>query len=217
LEERIKEIRKKYGIRIIGPNCLGVIIPGIGLNASFLKVIPKPEKLDLYHKAGHLALRYLDWAVDNCIGFSMFASLGSMIDIDFGDLVDYLGSIPKPEASCSIWKGGNAKKFMSASRGFARNKPIIIVKPGRFSESAKAALSHTGSMAGDDQVYEAAFKRAGVVRVKEVADLFNAAAVLDSKNLPKGNRLAIITNAGGPGVLCHRYIDGIGRKTFRAI
>ncbi|PWB52597.1 MAG: acetyl-CoA synthetase [Candidatus Methanoperedenaceae archaeon] len=213
LEEKIKEIRKKYGIRIIGPNCLGVIIPGIGLNASFLKVNPEAGKIGFISQSGALGTAILDWAVDNCIGFSMFASLGSMIDIDFGDLVDYLGANPETRSIMLYMEGvGNAKKFMSASRGFARNKPIIIVKPGRFSESAKAALSHTGSMAGDDQVYEAAFKRAGVVRVKEVADLFNAAAVLDSKNLPKGNRLAIITNAGGPGVLATDTLMELGGK-----
>lgn len=213
LEERIKEIRKKYGIRIIGPNCLGVIIPGIGLNASFLKVNPEAGKIGFISQSGALGTAILDWAVDNCIGFSMFASLGSMIDIDFGDLVDYLGANPETRSIMLYMEGvGNAKKFMSASRGFARNKPIIIVKPGRFSESAKAALSHTGSMAGDDQVYEAAFKRAGVVRVKEVADLFNAAAVLDSKNLPRGYRLAIITNAGGPGVLATDTLMELGGK-----
>lgn len=213
LEERIKEIRKRYGLRIIGPNCLGVIIPAIGLNASFLKVNPQAGKIGFISQSGALGTAILDWAVDNCIGFSMFASLGSMIDIDFGDLVDYLGSNPETRSIMLYMEGvGNAKKFMSASRGFARNKPIIIVKPGRFSESAKAALSHTGSMAGDDQVYEAAFKRAGVIRVKEVADLFNAAEVLVSKNLPKGNHLAIITNAGGPGVLATDTLLELGGK-----
>ncbi len=213
LEERIKEIRKKYGIRIIGPNCLGVIIPAIGLNASFLKANPEPGNIAFISQSGALGTAILDWAVDNCIGFSMFASLGSMIDIDFGDLVDHLGTNPETRSIMLYMEGvGNAKKFMSASRGFARNKPIIIVKPGRFTESAKAALSHTGSMAGDDQVYEAAFKRAGVIRVKEVADLFNAAEVLVSKNLPKGNHLAIITNAGGPGVLATDTLLELGGK-----
>ena len=213
LEERIKEIRKKYGLRIIGPNCLGVIIPAIGLNASFLKANPEPGNIAFISQSGALGTAILDWAVNNCVGFSMFASLGSMIDIDFGDLVDHLGTNPETRSIMLYMEGvGNAKKFMSASRGFARNKPIIIVKPGRFTESAKAALSHTGSMAGDDQVYEAAFKRAGVIRVKEVADLFNAAEVLVSKNLPEGNHLAIITNAGGPGVLATDTLLELGGK-----
>ncbi|MCX9085812.1 MAG: GNAT family N-acetyltransferase [Candidatus Methanoperedens sp.] len=213
LEEKIKHIRKKYGLRIIGPNCLGVIIPAIGLNASFLRANPEPGKIAFISQSGALGTAILDWAVDNYIGFSMFASLGSMIDVDFGDLVDHLGSNPETRSIMLYMEGvGNAKKFMSASRGFARNKPIIIVKPGRYTESAKAALSHTGSMAGDDQVYEAAFKRAGVIRVKEVADLFNAAEVLDSKNLPKGNHLAIITNAGGPGVLATDSLMELGGK-----
>jgi acetyltransferase len=127
----------------------------------------------------------------------MFASLGAMAGIDFGDLIDFLGDDQNTKSIMLYMESiGNAKKFMSAARGFARNKPIIIVKPGRFTESARAALSHTCVMVGDDRVYDAAFKRAGVVRVKEVADLFTAAEVLDSRRLPKGPRLAIVTNAG---------------------
>lgn len=202
LEEQIIEIRKKYGMRIIGPNCLGIIRPNIGLNASFLKANPEPGKIAFISQSGALGSAILDWAINAHIGFSMFASLGSMIDVDFGDLIDFLGDDSDTRSIMLYMESvGNAKKFMSAARGFARNKPVIVVKPGRFTESARAASSHTGAMAGDDQVYNAAFKRAGVVRVKEIADLFNAAAVLDSKSLPKGPRLAIVTNAGGPGVI----------------
>ncbi len=126
----------------------------------------------------------------------------SMIDIDFGDLIDFLGDDYRTRSIMLYMEGvGNAKKFMSSARGFARSKPIIVVKPGRFTESARAALSHTGSMAGDDEVYDAAFKRVGVIRVREFSDLFNTAEVLDSKYLPRGRRLAIITNAGGFGVM----------------
>lgn len=211
LESRIREIRQKYGMRIIGPNCLGIIRPVKGLNASFLGIMPEEGKIAFISQSGALGSAVLDWAVNAHIGFSMFASLGSMLDVDFGDLIDFLGDDPFTKSIMIYMEGvGNARKFMSAARGFARNKPIIIIKPGRFHESARAASSHTGSMAGDDHVYEAAFKRAGVIRVKEVADLFNAAEVLDSKGLPKGPRLAIITNAGGPGVIATDTLMELG-------
>ncbi|MFZ2412352.1 MAG: bifunctional acetate--CoA ligase family protein/GNAT family N-acetyltransferase, partial [Candidatus Methanoperedens sp.] len=158
-----------------------------------------------------LGTAILDWAITAHIKFSMFASLGSMIDVDFGDLIDFLGEDPNTRSIMIYMESvGNAKKFMSATKGFARNKPVIIVKTGRFAQSAKAAMSHTGAMAGDDRVYDAAFKRAGAVRVKEVADLFNAAEVLDSKHLPKGPKLAIVTNAGGPGVMATDALIELG-------
>lgn len=213
LEKQIVEIRKKYGMRVIGPNCMGVIRPNISLNASFLKVSPEPGNIAFISQSGALGSAMLDWAINTHIGFSMFASLGSMIDVDFGDLIDFLGEDPNTRSIMIYMENvGNAKKFMSAARGFARNKPIIVVKSGRFAESSKATLSHTGAMASDDRVYEAAFKRVGVVRVKEVADLFNAAAVLDSRHLPKGPRLAIVTNAGGPGVMATDTLIESGGK-----
>ena len=213
LEAQIRDLREKYGMRIMGPNCLGMIRPGIGLNASFLQCSPKKGEIAFISQSGALGSAVLDWAVDTHVGFSMFASLGSMLDIDFGDLIDFLGEDPHTRSIMIYMEGvGNAKKFMSAARGFARNKPIIIIKPGRFNESAKAALSHTGSMAGDDVVYDAAFKRAGVVRVKEIGDLFNSAEVLDSKRLPKGPGLVIITNAGGPAVMATDTLIELGGK-----
>jgi len=211
LEDQIREIRKKYGMRIIGPNCVGIIRPNVDLNASFLKARPERGNIAFISQSGALGSAILDWAVNARIGFSMFASLGSMIDVDFGDLIDFLGDDPDTRSIMIYMEGvGNAKKFMSAARGFARTKPIIIVKPGRYAESAKAALSHTGAMASDDEVYDAAFKRAGVVRVKEVSDLFNSATVLDSKNLPHGRRLGIVTNAGGPGVMATDELIELG-------
>ncbi|MCX5816739.1 MAG: bifunctional acetate--CoA ligase family protein/GNAT family N-acetyltransferase [Proteobacteria bacterium] len=211
LEAQIMEIRNRYGMRIIGPNCIGVIRPNIGLNTSFLRANPEAGKIAFISQSGALGSAIFDWAIDAHIGFSMFASLGSMIDVDFGDLIDYLGDDYQTRSIILYMEGvGNAKKFMSAARGFARSKPIIIVKPGRFTESARAAHSHTGAMAGDDDVYSAAFKRVGVIRVKEFADLFNAAEVLDSKYLPKGPRLAIITNAGGFGVMATDTLISMG-------
>jgi len=211
LEEQIIEIRKKYGMRIIGPNCIGVIRPNIGLNTSFLKANPEGGKIAFISQSGALGSAIFDWAINAHIGFSMFASVGSMVDVDFGDLIDFLGSDSHTRSIILYMEGvGNAKKFMSASRGFSRSKPIIIVKPGRFTESAKAAHSHTGAMAGDDQVYDAAFKRVGAIRVKEFSDLFNAAEVLDSKYIPKGRKLAIVTNAGGFGVMATDTLIDMG-------
>jgi acetyltransferase len=211
LENRISEIRNVHGMRIVGPNCLGIIRPTIGLNASFLNIHPEAGNIAFISQSGALGTAILDWAITAHIGFSMFASLGSMLDVDFGDLIDFLGDDPYTRSILIYMEGvGNARKFMSAARGFARNKPIIILKPGRFTESAKAALSHTGSMAGDDQVYDAAFKRAGVVRIDGTGDLFNTAEVLDSRHLPKGRRLAIVTNAGGVGVMATDAVIGLG-------
>jgi acetyltransferase len=216
LEDQIRQIRKKYGMRIIGPNCVGIIRPNIDLNASFLKARPERGNIAFISQSGALGSAILDWAVNAHIGFSMFASLGSMIDVDFGDLIDFLGDDPDTRSIMIYMEDvGNAKKFMSAARGFARTKPIIIVKPGRYAESAKAAFSHTGAMASDDEVYDAAFKRAGVVRVKEVGDLFNSATVLDSKHLPRGRRLGIVTNAGGPGVMATDELIELGGQLAR--
>ncbi len=211
LEREIDRIRKKYGMRIMGPNCLGFVRPALGINATFLRGNPPPGNIAFISQSGALGSAILDWAVSAEIGFSLFASLGSMVDIDFGDMIDFLGDDPATRSILIYMEGvGNARKFMSAARAFASRKPIIILKPGRFAESARAAHSHTGAMAGDDAVYEAAFKRAGVVRVGEIAELFNAAEVLDSKRLPAGPRLAIVTCAGGPGVMATDALMSLG-------
>lgn len=202
LEEKTLQAAKTYGIRVIGPNCLGIIRPANNLNASFLDKMPKSGNIAFLSQSGALGSAILDWAISENIGFSNFVSVGSMIDVDFGDLIDYFGTDAKTKSILMYVEGiTEARKFMSAARHFARTKPIIVVKSGKFSESAKAAASHTGSLSGEDNIYDAAFKRAGVVRVDDIADLFNAAEVLGTQPLPKGPRLAIITNAGGPGVM----------------
>jgi len=202
LERQIKKTLRDYPMRVVGPNCLGIIRPSVGLNASFLSVEPAAGDIALISQSGALGTGMLDWAVSAHVGFSLFASVGSMVDVDFADLVDFLGEDSHTRSILIYMETiGNARRFMSAARSFARNKPIIILKPGRYSESAKAALSHTGAMAGDDEVYEAAFRRVGVLRVHEVADLFHAAEVLDSRRLPVGPGVAIVTNAGGLGVM----------------
>jgi acetyltransferase len=213
LEQKILEKARKYGIRIIGPNCIGVMRPKISLNATFVNKVPKAGKVAFLSQSGALGSAILDWAISENIGFSNFVSVGSMIDVDFGDLIDYFGSDPQTRSILMYAEGiTEARKFMSAARHFARTKPIIVVKSGKFSESAKAAASHTGSLSGEDAIYDAAFKRAGVVRVDEIADLFNSAEVLGTQPLPKGPNLAIITNAGGPGVMATDALIAKGGK-----
>ncbi len=202
LEEKILALKKKYNLRIIGPNCLGVIRPSIQFNSTFATKMPKSGNISFLSQSGALGTSILDWAIHEGIGFSNFVSVGSMIDVDFGDLIDYFGMDPETKSILMYIEGlTDARKFMSAARHFARTKPIIILKAGKYSESAEAAASHTGSLTGEDMIYNAAFKRAGIVRVEEIGELFNCAAVLGMQPLPKGSNLAIITNAGGPGVM----------------
>ncbi len=202
LETKILEVRDKYNLNIIGPNCLGVIKPSSNLNATFLSRMPKAGNVAFISQSGALGAAIVDWAVDKSIGFSAFISVGSMLDVDFGDLIEYLGSDPETRSILLYIEGiTDAKKFMSAARHFARVKPIIVIKAGKFAESARAVQSHTGSLAGEDIVYDAALKRAGVIRVDEISELFNCAEALAKQPLPKGDRLAIITNAGGPAIM----------------
>ncbi|MEM1993236.1 MAG: acetate--CoA ligase family protein [Candidatus Caldarchaeum sp.] len=192
---------------------MGFIRPYISLNASFFNKTPEPGQIAFISQSGALGSSILDWAVTRHIGFSMFASLGSMLDIDFGDLIDFLGQDPYTKSILLYMESvGNARKFMSAARGFARNKPIIIIKPGKFETAAKAAKSHTGALVGSFEVYRAAFRRAGAVRVDEIQELFNCASVLDSRRLPVGLNLAVITNAGGLGVITADAIEEYGAK-----
>jgi len=198
LESEIAEIGKKYGMRILGPNCVGFVRPSIDLSATLLKNTPPPGDIAFISQSAALGSAILDWAADAGIGFSMFVSFGDMIDIDFADMIDFLEEYDEATRSVLIYMEsvGDARKFMSAARWFARRKPIIVLKPGRSVESARAVQSHTGSMAGDDEVYSAAFRRAGVLRVEEIVELFDAAKVLDSGKLPGGPRVAIIGSAG---------------------
>ncbi len=213
LEMRILEIKKKYNMRIIGPNCLGIIHPDINLNATFIPKKQKPGSIAFISQSGALGSAILDLAAHENISFSNFVSVGSMIDVDFGDLIDYFGTDPKTRSILMYIEGiTDARKFMSAARHFSRTKPIIVVKSGRSAESAKAAASHTGAITGEDMVYDAAFKRAGIVRVKDIADLFNCAEAIGKQPLPRGPNLAIITNAGGPGVMASDAIIAQGGK-----
>lgn len=202
LEDDIKEKRRNFGLRILGPNCLGVIRPSTNLNASITDQMPDPGSIAFISQSGAIASATLDWGIAAHFGFSNFVSIGNMSDVDFGDLIDYFGSDPKTKSILLyIESVKDAQKFMSAARGFARTKPIMAVKSGKHKESAQAVVSHTGSMAGDDEVYDAAFKRAGVTRVDSIDDLFTCSETLAKQNLPKGSNLAIVTNAGGAGVM----------------
>ncbi len=201
-EQEVAAAAAKHDIRIIGPNCLGVINPRHRLNASFAIKMPEEGNIAFISQSGALCSSIIDWADGRGIGFSYFVSIGSMLDVDYGDLIDFFGRDPKTKSIVVYMESvKNAKKFMSAASGFAINKPIVIVKSGRFEEGRKAVVSHTGAIAGSDDVYSAAFKRAGVVRVKEIDDLFDISEKLAKGPLPKGPRIAVITNAGGPGVM----------------
>ena len=202
LEKQLLEIKQKYGMRIVGPNCVGFILPYLNLNATFATSMPIQGNIALFSQSGAICGSILDWAAASNVGFSSFISVGSMIDVDFGDLIDYFGmDIHTRSIVLYVESITDAKKFMSAARGFARVKPIIVIKSGRFKEGAKAASSHTGAMAGEDAIYDAAFKRAGIVRVKKIIDLFNCSSILAKSPRPTGSKIAIVTNAGGPGVL----------------
>ncbi len=211
LEAEIRRIRAKYGLRLLGPNCVGFARPSIHLNATFLRDSPELGSIAFISQSGALGSAILDWATTSHVGFSLFASMGSMLDLDFGDLIDFLGTDPSTRSIIVYVEGiGDAKKFMSAARGFARSKPIVVLKAGKYTTGAKAVQSHTGALAGDFEVYDAAFRRVGVLRVDDIGDLFNCASVLDSKRLPLGPRLAIVTNAGGPGVLASDKVTDLG-------
>jgi acetyltransferase len=202
LEKQILEYKKRYNMRIIGPNSLGVMRPIINFNATFANKPAEPGKIAFISQSAALCASVLDWASEARLGFSAVVSVGSMLDVDFGDLIDYFGTDAYTTSIVLYVESiKDARKFMSAARGFARAKPIVLVKAGRFRESAKAALSHTGALCGKDTIYEAAFRRAGIVRVEMINDLFNCAEALAMQPNPKGPRLTIITNAGGPGVM----------------
>jgi len=202
LEKELVEVARRFNIRLIGPNCLGVMRPSIGLNATFNKGGSNTGSIAFVSQSGALCTAILDWAQSNDVGFSSVVSLGSSTDVDFGEILDYLVSDPLTSSILMYIEGiRNARSFMSALRAAARIKPVILVKVGRHAAGSKAAMSHTASLVGADDVFDAAVSRAGVVRVKTVTQLFTAAKALSCGFRPVGNRLAIVTNGGGPGVM----------------
>ena len=202
LEQQLLKEAQAAQIRVIGPNCLGVMAPLSGLNATFAAALARPGSVGFISQSGALCTAVLDWSLKEMVGFSAFVSVGSMVDVGWGDLIYHLGNDPKTRSIVIYMESiGNARSFLSAAREVALNKPIIVIKPGRTAAAAKAAASHTGSLTGSDEVLEAAFRRSGVLRVNNIADLFYMAEVLSKQPSPKGPRLTIVTNAGGPGVL----------------
>jgi len=213
IEEKILLEAAQGDIRIIGPNCLGIIHPSLNLNASFSHRMALSGNLAFISQSGALCTAILDRSLKENIGFSHFISIGSMADVDFGDLIDYLGGCEEVTSIILYIESlTNTKKFMSAARAVSRVKPIIALKAGRSQAGAQAAASHTGAMAGEDEVYDAAFKRAGVVRVLTINELFNCAESLAKQPRPRGPRLGIVTNAGGPGVMAADKLEEFGHE-----
>jgi len=202
LAEAAESAARKYGMRLIGPNCLGIIMPGANLNASFSAHMPSAGNLALISQSGAIATGMVDWAAQRGVGFSGIVSIGDQLDVDLADLLDYFALDGKTRAILLYVEAiKDARKFMSAARAAARIKPVVVVKSGRMAQGAKAAATHTGALAGSDAVYDAAFRRAGILRVSDLRELFDCAETLGRVESPPGKRLAMLTNGGGIGVL----------------
>ena len=205
LERQVLEEARRGRMRIIGPNCLGVMNPPTGFNATFAGAIARPGNVALLSQSGALLTAILDRSFMENVGFSALVSVGSMMDVGWGDLIYYLGDDPQTKSIVIYMESvGDARSFLSAAREVALTKPIIVIKAGRTEAAGKAAASHTGSLTGSDEVLDAAFARSGVLRVDEISDLFDMAEVLGKQPRPKGPRLTILTNAGGPARAGHR-------------
>ncbi|NRD50580.1 MULTISPECIES: bifunctional acetate--CoA ligase family protein/GNAT family N-acetyltransferase [Corallococcus] len=202
LEQEVLQIAQAANLRIIGPNCLGVMRPTSGFNATFAKGMARPGNVAFISQSGALLTSILDWSLREAVGFSAFVSVGSMLDVGWGDLIDFLADDPMTRSILLYMESiGDARAFLSAAREVALTKPIIVIKAGRTAQAAQAAASHTGTLAGSDEVLSAAFRRAGVLRVDSIEDLFHMAEVLARQPRPSGRRLTLLTNAGGPAVL----------------
>ena len=211
LERDLVAKAREYGMRIIGPNCLGVMSPVSGLNATFAAGMANKGRVSFIGQSGALITAILDWSLREGAGFSSIVSTGSMADVGWGDLIDYLGDDPDTDAIVVYMETvGDARAFLSAAREVALQKPIIVMKPGRTEEASRAAASHTGSLTGSDAVLDVAYRRAGVLRADRISDLFYFAEILGKQPLPKGNNLTVLTNAGGPGVLATDALIGNG-------
>jgi acetyltransferase len=211
LAEATERAAKKYGMRLIGPNCLGIMMPGANLNASFAAHLPAAGNLALISQSGAIAAGMVDWAAQRAVGFSGIVSIGDQLDVDIADLLDYF-ALDKGTQAILLYIEAikDARKFMSAARAAARIKPVVVVKSGRMAQGAKAAATHTGALAGSDAVYDAAFQRAGMLRVSDLRELFDCAETLGRLKSPPGKRLAILTNGGGIGVLAVDRLAELG-------
>ena len=211
LAEATDAAARKYGMRLIGPNCLGIMMPYADLNASFAAHTPRGGNLALISQSGAIATGMVDWAAQRAVGFSGIVSIGDQLDVDIADLLDYFALDGRTRAILLYVEAiKNARKFMSAARAAARVKPVVVVKSGRMALGARAAATHTGALAGSDAVYEAAFRRAGILRVLDLRELFDCAETLGRVGSPSGKRLAILTNGGGIGVLAIDRLSELG-------
>jgi len=213
LQAAALDAARPYLLRLVGPNCLGLMVPGLGLDASFSHLAPPPGDIAFVSQSGAIITAMLDWAVPRGIGFCHVVSLGDMADVDFGDMLDFLAADPHTRAILLYVEGiTHGRKFMSAARAAARLKPVLVLKAGRSHAGARAAASHTGMLAGSDRVYDAAFRRAGMLRVATMGELFDAAETLTLTGPQNGDRLAILTNGGGAGVLASDALDAMGGR-----
>ena len=211
LEHQILAEARRGGMRVIGPNCLGLISPHAGLNATFSAVAARPGNVAFLSQSGALGTAVLDWSLRENVGFSAFVSVGSMLDVGWGDLISFLGDDPGTQSIVMYMESvGDARGFLRAARKVAITKPIIVVKVGRTEAAARAAATHTGALTGSDEVLDAVFRRAGVLRVGAIEELFDMAEVLAKQPPPRGPRLAIVTNAGGPGALATDRLSASG-------
>lgn len=209
----LKEAASRCGVRLLGPDALGLMTPSIGLNATYAPAMPRPGRLAFISQSGALGAAVLDWAAEKQVGISHFVSVGQMADISVDVLIDYFGA--DSHTACILMYVetlSQARRFMSATRAFARSKPIVVLKAGASTSGSRATLLHAGAMAGNDAVFEAVFRRAGAIRVQTVQELFDCAQALALQPLPAGSRLAIVTNAGGPAILATDALEGRGGK-----
>jgi acetyltransferase len=213
LQQAALDAARPYLLRLVGPNCVGIMVPGLGLDASFSHLAPPAGEIAFVSQSGAMITAMLDWAAPRGVGFSHVVSLGDMADVDFGDMLDYLAADAHTGAILLYVEGiTRGRKFMSAARAAARLKPVLVLKAGRSRGGARAAASHTGMLAGSDRVYDAAFRRAGMLRADTMAELFDAAATLTLTGVQDGERLAVLTNGGGAGVLASDALEAAGGR-----
>jgi acetyltransferase len=213
LERQIRAELRRSDMRLVGPNCLGMMNPSLGLNATFAQDIARPGNVAFLSQSGALLTAILDWSFQANVGFSAVVSTGSMLDVSWGDLISFFGEDSQTQSILLYMESiGDARSFVSAAREVALNKPIIVIKAGRSEAASHAASSHTGALTGSDEVFDAAFRRCGVLRVQSISDLFHMAEVLGKQPQPRGPKLAILTNAGGPGVLATDALIATGGK-----
>ncbi len=213
LERQIRAELRRGEMRLVGPNCLGMMNPGLGLNATFAQDIARPGNVAILSQSGALLTAILDWSLQANVGFSTVVSTGSMLDVSWGDLISFFGDDPQTQNILLYMESiGDARSFVSAAREVALDKPIIVIKAGRTEVASHAASSHTGALTGNDEVFDAAFRRCGVLRVQNISDLFYMAEVFGKQPRPAGPRLTILTNAGGPGVLATDALIATGGK-----